>query len=158
MVEHSAVNRVVVGSSPTRGAISGPIAQLVELPAHNRSVPGSSPGGPTNFIAIMAPWSSGLRHRPFTAVTRVRIPVGSPNIAVCRKVRQIHQNLVRKTGGFFHVVWNPKKRKPSRVAGLCMDQSSFIAVPATTPATKTIGTDRARICMGSRGNTVSIQP
>ena len=26
-----------------------------------------------------APWSSGLRHRPFTAVTRVRIPVGSPN-------------------------------------------------------------------------------
>jgi hypothetical protein len=25
-----------------------------------------------------APWSSGLRHRPFTAVTRVRIPVGSP--------------------------------------------------------------------------------
>ena len=26
---------------------SGPIAQLEELPAHNRSVPGSSPGGPT---------------------------------------------------------------------------------------------------------------
>ncbi len=28
---------------------SGPIAQLVELPAHNRSVPGSSPGGPIWF-------------------------------------------------------------------------------------------------------------
>ena len=27
----------------------GPIAQLVELPAHNRLVPGSSPGGPTIF-------------------------------------------------------------------------------------------------------------
>lgn len=26
---------------------TGPIAQLVELPAHNRLVPGSSPGGPT---------------------------------------------------------------------------------------------------------------
>ena len=26
----------------------------------------------------MALWSSGSRHRPFTAVTRVRIPVGSP--------------------------------------------------------------------------------
>jgi hypothetical protein len=25
----------------------GPIAQLVEPPAHNRSVPGSNPGGPT---------------------------------------------------------------------------------------------------------------
>ena len=29
-----------------------------------------------------APWSSGLRHRPFTAVTRVRIPVGSPKDSV----------------------------------------------------------------------------
>ena len=26
-----------------------------------------------------ARWSRGLRHRPFTAVTRVRIPSGSPN-------------------------------------------------------------------------------
>ena len=29
----------------------GPIAQLVEPPAHNRSVPGSSPGGSTIFCA-----------------------------------------------------------------------------------------------------------
>ena len=28
MVEHSAVNRVVVGSSPTRGATCGEMAQL----------------------------------------------------------------------------------------------------------------------------------
>ena len=27
--------------------------------------------------AYVAPWSRGLRHRPFTAVTRVRIPTGS---------------------------------------------------------------------------------
>ena len=29
--------------------IFGPIAQRSEPPAHNRSVPGSNPGGPTNF-------------------------------------------------------------------------------------------------------------
>ena len=28
----------------------GPIAQLVELPAHNRMVGGSSPSGPTTFF------------------------------------------------------------------------------------------------------------
>ena len=31
-----------------------------------------------NTIFISALWSSGLRHRPFTAVTRVRTSVGSP--------------------------------------------------------------------------------
>ena len=42
MVEHSAVNRVVAGSSPARG-VDGLVVKR-------------------------------LRHRPFTAVTRVRIP------------------------------------------------------------------------------------
>ena len=59
-VEHAAVNRRVVGSNPTGGARKrycrhdimaasflldrdGPLAQLVEQPAHNRSVRGSSP-------------------------------------------------------------------------------------------------------------------
>ena len=58
-VEHAAVNRRVVGSNPTGGAMNGiaatvswrqfpnmgygPLAQLVEQPAHNRSVRGSSP-------------------------------------------------------------------------------------------------------------------
>ena len=48
MVEHSAVNRVVVGSSPTRGVFF--------------------------FLGSMV---KRLRHRPFTAVTRVRISLGS---------------------------------------------------------------------------------
>ena len=43
MVEHTAVNRGVVGSSPTRGVFYGPMVKR-------------------------------LRHRPFTAVTRVRFP------------------------------------------------------------------------------------
>ena len=31
----------------------GPIAQLAEQPAHNRSVPGSNPGGPTRKLIII---------------------------------------------------------------------------------------------------------
>ena len=31
---------------------NGPIAQLAEQPAHNRSVPGSNPGGPTKKLMI----------------------------------------------------------------------------------------------------------
>ena len=49
LVEQSAVNRSVVGSSPTRGAICGPLVKR-------------------------------LRHRPFTAVSGVRFPHGSPII------------------------------------------------------------------------------
>ena len=55
-VEHPAVNRVVVGSNPTRGAnFIGAHSSAVEQSAHNRSVPGSNPGGPTilNLGALM---------------------------------------------------------------------------------------------------------
>ena len=58
LVEHSAVNRVVVGSSPTWGAQVGYLIQ---------PVPGSV--------------VKRLRHRPFTAVTRVRFPSES---LICR--------------------------------------------------------------------------
>ncbi len=34
------------------GGGKGPIAQLAEPPAHNRSVPGSNPGGPTNYCVM----------------------------------------------------------------------------------------------------------
>ena len=49
MVEHTAVNRGVVGSSPTRGV----------------------------FQMVSGPMVKRLRHRPFTAVTRVRFSLGS---------------------------------------------------------------------------------
>lgn len=58
-----------------------PLAQSVEHLTFNQGVPRSSRGWLTILSLIssfLAPWSSGLRHRPFTAVTRVRIPVGSP--------------------------------------------------------------------------------
>src|SRR6187431_2326336 len=32
----------------------GPLAQRLELPAHNRLVPGSNPGGPTNLRQTLA--------------------------------------------------------------------------------------------------------
>ena len=56
MVEHSAVNRVVVGSSPTRGVFF--------------------------FLGSMV---KRLRHRPFTAVTRVQIPLESLKIEETEK-------------------------------------------------------------------------
>ena len=51
MVEHSAVNRVVAGSSPARG-VDGLVVKR-------------------------------LRHRPFTAVTGVQIPLESLNATFC---------------------------------------------------------------------------
>ena len=52
MAEHSAVNRGVVGSSPTWGAYGSMVKRL--------------------------------RHRPFTAVTRVRFPLESLNVELVR--------------------------------------------------------------------------
>ena len=51
--------------------VLGPIAQLAEQPAHNRSVPGSSPGGPTT---MKAPSSNRLGHQPFKLAAGVQIP------------------------------------------------------------------------------------
>ena len=34
----------------------GPIAQRLEPPAHNRPVPGSNPGGPTNSLSMLGRW------------------------------------------------------------------------------------------------------
>jgi hypothetical protein len=47
MVEHPAVNRVVVGSSPTRGAIYWALSSAVEQGTHNPLAAGSNPAGPT---------------------------------------------------------------------------------------------------------------
>ena len=58
-VEHAAVNRAVVGSSPTRGVRD---TQTVNE---------------ENEMQSLGPMVKRLRHRPFTAVTRVRISLGS---------------------------------------------------------------------------------
>jgi hypothetical protein len=51
-----------------------PLAQLVEHLTFNQRVEGSSP----SWLTILhGPLVKRLRHRPFTAVTRVRIPYGS---------------------------------------------------------------------------------
>ena len=51
------------------------LAQLAEHLTFNQGVPRSSRGWVTNF----GPLVKRLRHRPFTAVSRVRFPDGSPH-------------------------------------------------------------------------------
>ena len=51
MVEHSAVNRVVVGSSPTRGVFLRPHGQAVKTSPFHGGNTGSIPVGVTSFIA-----------------------------------------------------------------------------------------------------------
>ena len=75
MVEHSAVNRQVGGSSPLRGAIYGWIAQSVEQRTENPRVPGSIPGPATNYF-----WRHGqvVRQRPAKPLSPVQIRVAPP--------------------------------------------------------------------------------
>ena len=75
MVEQLAVNQLVAGSNPAAGAIAS-LAQSVERIHGKDEVAGSSPAG--SFYVEHGPLVKWLRHRPFTAVTRVRIPYGSP--------------------------------------------------------------------------------
>ena len=48
LVEQSAVNRSVVGSSPTRGAIIRPVGQAVKTPPFHGGIKGSIPLRVTN--------------------------------------------------------------------------------------------------------------
>ncbi len=82
VVEQSAVNRLVAGSNPACGATG----ELSEWPKehdwkscrrHSR-LEGSNPSLSAIHIYFRGPLVKWLRHRPFTAVTRVRIPYGSP--------------------------------------------------------------------------------
>ena len=80
-VELSAVNPSVVGSIPTCGAIG----ELSEPKEHDwkscirhKRIKGSNPLLSAIGFIIFGPLVKWLRHRPFTAVTRVRIPYGSP--------------------------------------------------------------------------------
>ena len=79
-VELSAVNRSVVGSIPTCGAIgelSGWPKSTIGNRVYVKRIKGSNPLSAIGFI-MFGPLVKWLRHRPFTAVTRVRIPYGSP--------------------------------------------------------------------------------
>ena len=67
MVEHSAVNRVVVGSSPTRGVFLRPHGQAVKTsPFH---------GGNTGSIPVGVIWrhSQVVRQRSATPLSPVQI-------------------------------------------------------------------------------------
>ena len=77
VVELSAVNRSVASSNLACGAIAS-IAQQVECFHGKEEVTGSSPVGSFYIFIQNGPLVKRLRHRPFTAVTRVRIPYGSP--------------------------------------------------------------------------------
>ena len=66
MVEHSAVNRVVVGSSPTRG-----VEKRERKSAEVEEARGMMEEKERGSMV------KRLRHRPFTAVTRVRFPLES---------------------------------------------------------------------------------
>ena len=80
MVEHSAVNRVVVGSSPTRGVFF--------------------------FLGSMV---KRLRHRPFTAVTGVQIPLESlrnlyADVAQFSRNKDcVHDGNIRRTNACINV-------------------------------------------------------
>ncbi len=68
MVEHSAVNRVVVGSSPTRGAHID--VDFWKSICYDNAVAEHRRCEFSRFGSVV----KRLRHRPFTAVTRVRFP------------------------------------------------------------------------------------
>ena len=78
MVEHSAVNRVVVGSSPTRGVFF--------------------------FLGSMV---KRLRHRPFTAVTGVQIPLESLQADVAQLAEQLicNQQVIGSSPIIGYFVW-----------------------------------------------------
>ena len=69
-VEHAAVNRSVVGSSPT-GGVFGNMKSDIKF----NFLPGSM--------------VKRLRHRPFTAVTRVQIPLESFLAQQCAELKVI---------------------------------------------------------------------
>lgn len=73
MVEHTAVNRGVVGSSPTRGVFHyiRPHGQAVKTSPFHGGNTGSIPVG-----VIMASWLSWLERRPVTAEVVGSSPIG----------------------------------------------------------------------------------
>ena len=99
LVARRAHNPKVVGSNPAPATISyfndcGGVAQLARAC-------GSYPQC-QQFKSVRryhkfnkALWSSGLRHHPFTVVSRVRFPAGSPK---CGRIAQLGEHLPYKQG------------------------------------------------------------
>ena len=81
-VELSAVNRSVVGSilpaEPLESCPSWPKEHDWKSCIRHKRIKGSNPLLSAIGFIIFGPLVKWLRHRPFTAVTRVRIPYGSP--------------------------------------------------------------------------------
>ncbi len=81
VVEQSAVNRSVVGSNPTCGA-NGELSEWSKEHDWKSCVRSTLYRGfeslALRHFIYTGPLVKWLRHRPFTAVTRVRIPYGSP--------------------------------------------------------------------------------
>ena len=73
MVEHSAVNRVVVGSSPTRGVC------FIYKPQERQ------------YGSMV----KRLRHRPFTAVTRVRFPLESLAVKLIQSAEHLYADVAQ---------------------------------------------------------------
>ena len=73
------IGNVLLKDILTTHSYNEPLAQLVEHLTFNQRVEGSSPSWLTILLTYFnGPLVKRLRHRPFTAVTRVRIPYGSP--------------------------------------------------------------------------------
>ncbi len=85
VVELSAVNRSVAGSNPACGAMescpSGRRSTIGNRVGRYRGLEGSNPSLSAIEILNPGPLVKRLRHRPFTAVTRVRVPYGSSPIS-----------------------------------------------------------------------------
>lgn len=64
-------------------AVWGPVAQWLELAAHNRLVPGSSPGGPTNdFSGLVSPFSFRPEESPRQRLlAKVRMVTAAPPVS-----------------------------------------------------------------------------
>ena len=62
MVEHSAVNRVVVGSSPTRGVFLRPHGQAVKTSPFHGGNTGSIPVGVIAFNAYCISWMHTIEY------------------------------------------------------------------------------------------------
>ncbi len=104
-----------------RGQYGG-IAQLVEYPVHTRLVTGSNPVAAT----ISGPLVKWLRHRPFTAVTWVRVPYGSP---------QKPPESFWDSGGFFQF---PGRLRPPSAAAPGRDTRRHGILPPASSCSRTL--------------------